>query len=67
MDQLPQVIQHKAIDAGGQFIITYMSQEMKQRFEAHPYTVAMDGTHDTNNAKFILVTIMILGKFLCEV
>ncbi|XP_059098314.1 uncharacterized protein LOC131892448 [Tigriopus californicus] len=55
-------VRRKIVDTNGQFLICFASPEMIQRFENHPYTVAVDGTHGTNASKFMLISVNIVDS-----
>ena len=55
-------VSEKKIIGIEQMILVFMSNEMRQKFRCHPYTLAVDGTHSTNSLKSILITILAFGK-----
>ena len=48
---------------GNQLVISFMTQAMKTRFENHPYTLQIDGTHGTNGSRYIMIGILAIGKY----
>ena len=53
---------HKKIESGNQMLLVFMTEEMRQQFRAHPFTLALDGTHGTNGSKSVLITVLAFGK-----
>ena len=47
---------------GKQLIISFMTPAMKKKFEDHPYTLQIDGTHGTNGSRYTLISILAIGN-----
>lgn len=62
MSAMPEDVKSKVVSTSGYFLLCYASDAMIRRFRNHPTTIAIDGTHNTNAAKYILITIMIFDS-----
>ncbi|TRY75338.1 hypothetical protein TCAL_15601 [Tigriopus californicus] len=63
MFSMSKDIADKVIETSGYFLLTYASPDMIQRFHDHPTTISIDGTHGTNAAKYVLISILMFGNY----
>ncbi|TRY81022.1 hypothetical protein TCAL_15527 [Tigriopus californicus] len=59
---IPEEIQEKVAETSGYFLLTYASPEMLKRFRDHSTIISIDGTHGTNSAKFVLISVLVFGS-----
>eukprot|EP00094_Tigriopus_californicus_P012744 TCALIF_12319-PA protein Name:"Protein of unknown function" AED:0.42 eAED:0.42 QI:0/0/0/0.5/1/1/2/0/194 len=59
MSLVPQEIEGKVVEISGYLLLMYTSPDMLQRFLDLLKTISNDGTHGTNAAKFVLITVMV--------
>ena len=52
----------KQVPSNGLPLLTFISEDMKRRFEIFPTVICADGTHATNRAGHTLMSIMVNGK-----
>lgn len=62
MSVFPDAVQHKVVETNGLFLLCYASEAMLQRFRDHPTIISVDGTHGTNSAKFVLISILVFDN-----
>lgn len=60
--ECPELLVPKQVNNLGHMFICYASKEMRGKFQKHPYTLGVDGTHGTNSSKYSLVTFLAYGK-----
>ncbi|XP_059098236.1 uncharacterized protein LOC131892399 [Tigriopus californicus] len=59
---IPEEIQEKVAETSGYFLLTYASPEMLKRFRDHSTIISIDGTHGTNSAKFVLISVLVFDR-----
>lgn len=61
---LPPNLMNKLIETNGKFSLIYMDENMRRKFRNNPYVLSLDSTHHTNRAGFLLVSILVYGKYV---
>ncbi len=62
MTLMPEAIKVWTIETIGFFVVTFATKEMITLFKEHNTLVAVDGTHSTNESKYVPISLLVLSK-----